>query len=138
MFDANLFLRTSGAVSLTQTETTAGIAINRTPLTALAWVMNVPKQSIGDTITAKLQHSTDDSSYSDLVPLEVVASTTAAITTSSQYVRRFATELKYVRAIFTVAGTSPDFGAVTSMIGDRDQWNNVKVGAASTPGDTVI
>lgn len=137
MYDNGLFLRTSGAGSLTQTETATGVAINRTPKGGLACVINVPKQSVGDTITAKLQHSTDDSTYTDLVNFEVVASTTAAITDSSKYVRRFATELKYVRSVLTVAGTSPDFGAVTVVIGDADQWNNVKVGAASGPGNTI-
>ena len=127
MFDNALFLRTSGAGSLTATETSSGVAINRTPQGGLACVINVPKQSIGDTVTAKLQHSTDDSTYTDLINFEVVASTTAAITTSS----------KYVRTVLTVAGTSPDFGAVTVMIGDRDQWNNISVGANAGPGNTI-
>lgn len=137
MYDSGMFLRSSTAGSLTQTETATGVAINRTPKNGLACKIVLPKQSVGDTVTAKLQHSTDDSTYTDLVTFEVVASTTAAITTSSIYVRRFATELKYVRSILTVAGTSPDFGAASVVIGESDQWNNVQVGAASTPGNTI-
>lgn len=137
MWDNGLFLRTSGAGSLTATETTTGVAINRTPMVGLSCNVIVPKQSVGDTVRVKLQHSTDDSTYTDLVSFETVTSTTAAITTSSIYRRRFATELKYVRAEATVAGTSPDFGAVVIVIGDRDQWNTLPVAAASTPGNTI-
>lgn len=138
MYDNAMFLRTSGAGSLTATETTAGINIVRgTPLAGFACCVYVPKQSVGDTVRVKLQHSTDDSTYTDLLSFETVASTATAITTSSLYRRRFATESKYVRAEATVAGTSPDFGAVVVVIGDRDQWNSLAVAAASTPGATV-
>lgn len=133
MLDNNLFLRTTGAGSLTATETTSGIAIKGTPQGGLAWIVCVPKKSVGDTIVAKLQHSTDDSTYTDLVTLEVVASVTVADTDSDKHVRRFATELKYVRAEFTAAGTSPDFGAVWSAIGDRDAWNTLQVGLPTNP-----
>lgn len=133
MLDANLFLRTSGAVSLTQTETTTGVAIKGTPQAGLACRVIVPKKSIGDTVRVKLQHSTDDSTYTDLVSFETVASITAASTTSSEYVRRFATELKYVRAELTVLGTSPDFGAVVVAIGDKDAWNTIGLGLPTDP-----
>ena len=139
MFDNGMFLRTSGAGSLTATETATGVSIKGTPLKGLSAVVIVPKQSVGDTMRAKIQHSTDDSTYTDLVSFETLASVTAAITSSVILVRRFATELKYVRSEITVAGTSPDFGAVVVVIGDADQWNTMTVGAQTDPdGGTVI
>jgi hypothetical protein len=138
MFDSGLFLRTAGVASLTETTTGTGVAINRTPAAGLACVVLVPKQSVGDTVRVKLQHSTDNSTYTDLVSFETVASITAARTTSAKFVRRFATEMKYVRYEATVAGTSPDYGAVVVAIGDRDQWNSIAVGeVTATPGETI-
>lgn len=137
MYDGAMFLRTSGAASLTATETATGVAIYGTPLAGLSCTVIVPKQSVGDTVRFKLQHSTDDSTYTDLVSFETVTSTATAITTSSIYRRRFATELKYVRVESTLAGTSPDFGAVVIVIGDRDQWNRIPIGAAVPPGNTI-
>lgn len=138
MFDNNLFLRTTGAASLTQTETATGIAISGTPLKGLSLVVGVPKLSIGDTMQVSLQHSTDDSTYTTLLNMETVASVTAADSTSKIYIRRFATELKYVRSVITVAGTSPDFGAVWAAVGDSDQWNTLALGMpTSTPNPTL-
>lgn len=138
MFDSNLFLRTTGDGSLTATETATGIEVGPTPAGGLACVVVLPKQSVGDTVATKLQHSTDNSTYTDLVTFETVASVTAAITTSVKLVRRFATQLKYVRAEFTVAGTSPDFGAVWCAVGASDQWNTLAVGEETNPdGGTV-
>jgi hypothetical protein len=137
MWDSGLFLRTSGVASLTETTTGTGVAINRTPTAGLACAVIIPKMATGDTVRVKLQHSTDDSTYTDLVSFETVASITVARTTSAKFVRRFATELKYVRYEATVAGTSPDFGAVVVVIGDRDQWNNIAVAAPAAAGETV-
>lgn len=133
MFDNNLFLRTTGAGSLTQTETTTGIAINGTPVGGLACVVAIPKQSIGDTVQVDVLHSTDNSTYTTLVSFETLASVTAANTNTGVMVRRFATELKYVAAQFTVAGTSPDFGAVWCAIGDMDQWNRLPITSSDNP-----
>lgn len=141
MWDNNLFLRNS-TVSLTQTETgttTAGVVtIKRTPAAGLSCVVVIPKQSAGDTLRIKLQHSTDNSSYSDLVSFDTVTSITQADTNSVILVRRFATEMKYVRYEATAAGTTPDYGAVKIMIGDRDQWNTLQVGASTLPGNTIV
>lgn len=135
MNDSNLFFRTSGSVSLTQTETTSGIAINGTPAIGLALVVDVPKVSVGDTMQVILDHSTDDSTYTTLEALETVASVTVASTVPFKLTRRFYTRNKYIRTRILVAGTSPDFGAVVVRVTDSDQWNILKVGqnAASNP-----
>lgn len=134
IFDNALYFRNTTA-SLTNTETSATLTINGTPADGLAIVIDVPKKSIGDTMQVTLQHSTDDSTFTDLLPIETVASVTAASTVPFKIVRRFYTRLKYVRTVTTVAGTTPDFGAVISRIGNDEQWNKLGVGqnASSTP-----
>lgn len=132
MNDSQLFFRTSGSVSLTQTETATGIAINGTPAIGLALVVDVPKKSVGDTMQVILDHSTDDSTYTPLETMETVASVTEASTVPFKLVRRFHTRNKYVRTRILVAGTSPDFGAVVVRITDSDQWNILKVGQNTT------
>ncbi len=135
IYDSQLFFRTSGAGSLTATETSATLTIDGTPAIGLALVINVPKKSVGDTVQPILDHSTDNSTFTPLVALETVASVTEASTVPFQLVRRFHTRNKYVRLRWLVAGTSPDFGACTAMINDGSQWNILKVGqnAASNP-----
>jgi len=133
MFDNNLQLRNTTA-SLTATETSAGKEINGTPSGGLAIVMDVPKKSVGDTLQLTIQHSTDNSAWTDLVVAETVASVTQASTVPFKIVRRFVTPLKYVRTVLTVAGTSPDFGAVKVRIGDKDLWQKAALGGVtSTP-----
>lgn len=127
MNDANLFFRDTTA-SLTGTETSSALAINGTPAGGLAIIVEIPKGSIGDTMQVTLQHSTDDSTYTTLVACETVASQTEAVTTPRKIVRRFYTRAKYVKTVTTVAGTSPDFGAVSIRVGDMDQWNDLAVG----------
>lgn len=127
MRDANLLLR-SGTTDLTATETTAGVIINGTPAGGLACVMIVEKKSIGDTLQLKVQHSTDDSTYTDLVTDETIASVTEASTVSFRRVKRFHTRNKYVRAELTVAGTSPNFGGVVVTIGQDDLPNTPALG----------
>lgn len=127
MRDNNLFFRNTTA-SLTATETSSGLAINGTPAGGLAVVIDVPKKDVGDTVQFKLQHSTDDLTYTDLGVFETIASVTATVSTPTKLVRRFHTRNKYVRLLSTVAGTSPDFGAVKAYIGDEDVWHNAKLG----------
>lgn len=127
MKDENLFFRDTTA-SLTETETSSALAINGTPAGGLAIEINIPSQSVGDTMQVTLQHSTDDSTYTTLLAIETVASTASAISVPKKIVRRFHTRAKYVRTVTTVAGTSPDFGAVNMAVVDMDQWNDLKTG----------
>lgn len=133
MLDNNLFLRTSGAGSLTATETATAVTINGTPFAGMALRVIIPKQSIGDTMQVTLQHSSDNSTFTNLLTMETLVSSTAAITTSVELKRRFYTKLKYVRTVTTVAGTSPDYGAVVIAIADQDEWNTIQVGNPTDP-----
>lgn len=132
MNDNNLFFRTSGAASLTETETSAALTINGTPAIGLTLIVDVPKQSIGDTMQVDLQHSTNNSTWTRLLSMETVASVTAAITTSIQLRRLFHTRNKYVRTVITVAGTTPDYGAVVARVVNAQQWNVRGVGQNAT------
>lgn len=131
IYDSQLYFR-STTDSLTQTETSAALTINGTPADGLAIVIDVPKKSVGDTMQLSLQHSTDNSTWTTLLNVETVASVTAASTVPFKIVRRFFTRNKYVRSVITVAGTSPDFGAVIARIGDDSQWNLLSVGQNAT------
>lgn len=131
-YDAQLQFR-STTDSLTQTETSSAVSIpGGTPIDGLALVVDVPKKSIGDTMQVTLRHSTDDSTYTDLLVTETVASVTAASTVPFKIVRRFNTRAKYLKTVITVAGTSPDFGAVQARIGDDDTSYFLGVGANIT------
>lgn len=132
MFDNNLRLRTAGAGSLTATETSSAFTINETPIDGLSIVVHVPKRSAGDTMQVTLRHSTDDSTYTDLLVMDTVASVAAATTVPTQYRGRFVTRGKYLKTVTTVAGTSPDFGAVVIDIGDQDFQNNYTTAAATS------
>ena len=126
--DTLLFFRTSGAASLTATETSAALTINGTPRGGLVLEINIPKLSVGDTIVPTLVHSTDDSTYTTLLTMETVASVTQASTVPTQIRRTFNTRLKYVKLVLTVAGTSPDFGIVNAFISTAPGWQSLGVG----------
>ncbi len=123
MFDNNLFFRTGGAGSMSSTETSSALTINGTPIDGLCLVVAIPKRDVGDTVQVTLQHSTDNSQWNNLVVLDTVASITATNTNPITLRQRFHTRAKYVRTVSTVAGTSPDFGAVNIMLGDDDAPN---------------
>lgn len=135
IFDNNLFFRTAGAGSMTSTETSSALTINGTPAIGLALVIDIPKRDVGDTVQFTLEHSTNNSTWATLLTTELVASITATSTVPKKIVRRFHTRNKYVRLVGTVAGTSPDFGAVVARLDDGSQWNILSVGqnASSNP-----
>ena len=127
VFDSNLQFRNTTA-SATTTETSSAVEIGGTPIDGLALVVDIPKQSAGDTLQVFLQHSSDNSTYTTLLTTELMASVTQASVVPYKITRRFFTSLKYVRTIMAITGTSPDYGAVKIRIGDRDTWNNAAVG----------
>ena len=133
MFDNNLFFRTSGAGSMSSTETSSAITINGTPIGGLSVNVIIPKRDVGDTVQVTLQHPTDNSTYTTLYAFDTVASITATNTTAIRLRQLVNTRAKYLRTVSTVAGTSPDFGAVQIFLGDRDYPNNYQVTAAATP-----
>lgn len=135
IYDANLQFRNT-TDSLTQTETSAALKIGPTPAGGLNLVIDVPKKSVGDTMQLTLQHSTDNSTFTNLTTIETVASVTQASTVPFKIVRPIDTQVPYVRTVITVAGTSPDFGAVKVRVGGRgERWqqNALGTGISSTP-----
>lgn len=118
MRDVNLFFRNT-TDSLTATETSAWVAIMGTPAAGLPIFVEVPKQSVGDTLAITLQFSADgtNSIPGESLQLDQLASTTVAITdgvTMRKVIGGY--RRKYARLILTVAGTSPDFGAVRAGV----------------------
>lgn len=118
---------------MSSTETSSAITINETPIGGLSVNVIIPKRDVGDTVQVTLQHSTDGSTYTTLYAFDTVASITATNTTAIRLRQRVNTRAKYLRTVSTVAGTSPDFGAVQIFLGDRDMANNYTVTAATTP-----
>jgi len=106
-FDTLLMLRKTTDGSLTTTGTCAGVGIYGTPVKGMAAKIVVPTAAATTTLLAELQAAdTDaDGSYATIAQSE-------SITAAGEYAIRFATRRTYVRAKFSVAGTSPDFGAV--------------------------
>ena len=131
MRDNNLLVRDTTA-SMTDTETSSWFNIGGGTVNAgsgpigMSLVVNVPKQSVGDLITAKLQVSTDGSTAQANEEIEIltVASTAAAVTTATQFVKPFRTKYDYARVEWTVAGTSPDFGAVEAHFASGQLQDN--------------
>lgn len=132
VYDSQLQFRNT-TDSLTATETSSAVNIpGGTPIDGLALVIDVPKKSIGDTMQVTLRHSTDNSTYTDLLVIETVASVTAASTVPFKITRRFYSRNAWFKTVTTVAGTSPDFGAVQMRVGNDDNWNILSVGASAT------
>lgn len=119
MFDALGMLRAAAAGNLTATETTTGKQIDGTPVHGVDVRIHCP-QATGTTPTlnAKIQDSPDNSVWTDKL-------TFAQITLAGEYRGRLATPQKYVRAVLTVGGTTPNFGAAQvgfEQAGEQSSW----------------
>jgi len=106
-FDTLLMLRTSDDGSLTTTGTCSGVEINGTPADGVTAKVVVPAAASTTTLVVEVQVAdTDaDGSYATVAQSEAISAT-------GEYSIRFATRRKYARGQYSVAGTSPDFGAV--------------------------
>ena len=114
-YDANLVLR-DGSTNLKATETTSALDIKGTPLKGLACRVTVPQASgTSPTLDVKVQDSDDGTNWDDLVVFP-------QITQAGTYRRQVATPRRYVRAVLTVGGTSPNFGGVRVELGLPDAF----------------
>lgn len=106
-FDALLMLRKDTDGSLTTTGTCEGVEASETPVDGMTVKVVVPAAAATTTLLVEVQVAdTDaDGSYNTVAQSET-------ITAAGEYDIRFATQRKYVRGKYSVAGTSPDFGAV--------------------------
>ena len=132
MYDNNLVLRSAGVGTLTSTETATAVQINETPIDGLSCNVIVPKQSSGTTLQVTIQDSTDNTTFSTLAVLEMLASSTLTTGGPFRQRKRFVTRGKYLRTITAVLGTSPSYGAVEIFLGDRDNNNNYTTVPATT------
>jgi len=106
-FDSLLMLRRDTDGSLTTTGTCSGVAIYETAAKGATARVVVPAAADTTTLIVEIQAAdTDaDASYVTVAQSEVISAT-------GEYNIRFGTERDYVRCNLSVAGTSPDFGAV--------------------------
>lgn len=106
-FDTLLMLRKSADGSLTTTGTCDGVEINATPADGVTAKVVVPAAVDTTTLLVEVQVAdTDaDGSYATVAQSESISAT-------GEYCIRFSTRRKYARGKYSVAGTTPDFGAV--------------------------
>jgi len=106
-FDTLLMLRKSTDGSLTTTGTCEGVDVGETPVDGMTVKVVVPSACATTTLLVEVQVAgTDtDGSYATVAQSEL-------ITAAGEYDVRYASQRQYVRGKFSVAGTSPDFGAV--------------------------
>lgn len=106
-FDALLMLRAASEGSLTTTGTCSGVAIYETPADGATAKIVVPAAASTTTLVVEVQAADTDADGS-----YVTVGQSETITAAGEYAVRFASQRAYARAKFSVAGTSPDFGAV--------------------------
>ena len=105
-FDAEVMLSNTGT-DLTATVTGTGKQIEGTSFDGLPIRVSVP-QATGTSPTLDITIQESDTLGSGYVTLV----TFAQITASGVYRQRYSSRKKYVRAVLTVGGTSPNFGKV--------------------------
>lgn len=132
VYDSNLQFR-STTDSLTATETSATVTV--WGARNMSVVIDVPKKSTGDTMQPTVQVSTDGTTWSDHLVIETVASVTAGGNPGNPF--KIIRQLdfhgnKYSRLVTTVAGTSPDFGAVQARLTTALAQNRLGVGQNAT------
>jgi hypothetical protein len=120
MFDENLMLRKgSTAGNLTGNETTPSIEMGGDRMfEGLDYTVHVPAFVSATTLDVKIQVSDNDSSWLDFLHFPQISAV-------GSYTVNGATRSPYRRAVLTVGGVSPNFGAVDlgATIGRRE-WEN--------------
>lgn len=128
-FDANLQPRTGdddldaneqSIVSTTRSNSCAVIDLGEIRPEGMSCVVICPTAPTGTSPTLDLKLQESDamaSGYTDLVTFD-------QITAKGEYIRRFATAKRYVRHYATVGGTTPNFGKVEILIGDKE-WKRL-------------
>ena len=95
----------------TYTSTTNGTARDNTVSTSNgggAFLIVSSASGTNPTLDAKITHSADNSTYADLVTFTQATSTTAEVKT----VAEGTTVNRYLKAVFTIGGTTPSFTAI--------------------------
>ena len=95
----------------THTTTASGTARDNTVATGNgggAFLIVTAKSGTSPTLDAKITHSADNVTYADLVTFTQATTTTAEVKT----VAAGTTVNRYLKAVFTIGGTSPSFTAI--------------------------
>lgn len=97
--------------SATHTTTASGTARDNTVATGNgggAFLIVSAKSGTSPTLDAKIQHSADNTTYVDLVTFTQATTTTAEVKT----VAAGTTVNRYLKAVFTIGGSTPSFTAI--------------------------
>jgi len=110
--DGDFMLR-DGSTDLTSTENCTGKHVGASPYQGMKALVHVPEaDDAADTLDIHFEDSPDDVTYTDLEggAMTQITGTTSAATYEFLLPKWTG---PYLRAVCTVAGTTPDFGAVT-------------------------
>lgn len=134
MRDIFLNFRSQSDGDLTGTETTAYVYVGAAAPKGTPVVIEVPEQdAAGDTLTITFREATDSvgtgaRQIGNAQPVVTGASVDAA---PKKIVTVINNVLEYVAVVFTVAGSSPNFGEVTAGV-DLGAFTNVLAGGPAT------
>jgi len=111
--DKLLYTR-AGSTDLEATENGTALHIYGTPVHGMALVVNVPAIVAGaDTLDVTVEVSPDNSNWYEVAAIPQITGVTSA---PKEYYAHFSTDEPYVRAVFTVAGSAPNFGKVKAWL----------------------
>lgn len=131
--------RTSSDGNLTATETTAGIELGQAPIGGFPVVVHVPDQfADADTLDITWEESaTLAGTYREFQktrPRITGASGAASAKVTSKSLQDvLVNNLPFVRLVLTVAGSAPNFGAVTAGIDVGARRNAIQAGNYTAP-----
>lgn len=126
--------RTASDGDLTATETTAGVYLGAAPLVGTPVAIGIPEMDDdADSLTITFEESAElAGTYRAIDTLQPVIDDTDQVPATMHI--RINNKLDYVRMVFTVAGATPNFGAVTAGV-DLGSYPNVLTGGpAETTG----
>ena len=126
--------RTASDGDLTATETTAGVYLGAAPLVGTPVAIGIPEMdNDADSLTITFEESAElAGTYRAIDTLQPIIDDTDQVPATMHI--RINNKLDYVRMVFTVAGATPNFGAVTAGV-DLGSYPNVLTGGpAETTG----
>lgn len=126
MKDANTNWRTAADGALTSTETTDGIFLGPAPVKGHGAVVHVPEHDDdADTLDVTFEESDAEAgTYREFAALPQITGADSP----GDYEVRLANRQPWVRAVLTVAGTTPDYGEVHAGLDDGAHPNDNQQG----------
>ena len=125
--------RTASDGDLTATETTAGVYLGAAPLVGTPVAIGIPEMDDdADSLTITFEESAElAGTYRAIDTLQPIIDDAERSPVPTTRHIRINNKLDYVRMVFTVAGATPNFGAVTAGV-DLGSYPNVLTGGPAT------